>query len=73
MRHWRESDERLAGTGRQRRARALLREAVQRPGVPEVTKVYEDWKRAERAVDSHRTIARSRGFFANRTDVGEIG
>lgn len=73
MRHLREPDERLAGTGRRLNARALLREAVQSPVIPAVTAVYADGKRTERAVGSHRTIAGPRGFLGNRTDAGEIG
>jgi len=73
MRHLREPDERLAGTGRRLSARALLREGARRPGNPAVTSDHADWKRADGPVDSDRTIAGSRGLFANRTDAGDIG
>ena len=73
MRHRREPDERLAGTSRQRRAGGRAPEAVLRPGTPELTRVHKDGKRAERAGDSHRTIAGPGGFVANRADSDEIG
>ena len=73
MRHWQKPDERPAGTGRELRERALMRGAVHTPGIPGVTSVCADWRRAGRAVGSHRTIAGPRGFAANRAASDEIG
>ena len=67
----REPDDRFAVTGRQLRTRTLLEEAAQRPGIPEVVRVYEEWTRIDMVVDNHRTIVGWRGTFANRTDAGE--
>lgn len=36
----------------------LLQEALERPGVLEVLRVYEDWRRADRGLDSYRAATR---------------
>lgn len=58
-------------SARERRRDELLREAIQRPGVREVLKVYESWKQADRAMDSHRMIAHPPGLGMNRTNACE--
>lgn len=60
-------------TTRQHQRDALLQEAMHRPGIREVMRVYEDWKRADRVVESHRAITGWRGRITNRTNACEKG
>ena len=39
---------------RQSKQAAMLEEALRQPGIPEVMKVYEDWRSAERGLDVYR-------------------
>ena len=36
----------------------LLRKALDHPGIPEVMRVYEDWRQADRGLDSYRAATR---------------
>lgn len=56
-------------SARQERRDALFEQAMERPGIREVMRVYEDWKQADRALDSHRAIAAWRGNVANRANA----
>ena len=37
---------------------ALLKEALDRPGVYEAMKVYQNWQRADRGLDAYRAATR---------------
>ena len=37
---------------------AMLREALSRPGIREVMHVYENWRRADRAMEPYRSAVR---------------
>ena len=39
---------------------ALLKEALDRPGVYEAMKVYQNWQRADRGLDAYRAATRER-------------
>lgn len=39
----------------------MLEEALARPGVREFIRVYESWRRRDRALDPYRAITRRRG------------
>ncbi len=54
---------------RQKERDELLEEALRRPGIREVMKVYEDWKRADRALESHRAIERWKGEITTRSNT----
>lgn len=36
----------------------LLQEALDRPGIRDIMRVYEDWRRVDRGLDSHRAVNR---------------
>ena len=36
----------------------LLQEALVRPGIREIMRVYEDWRRVDRGLDSYRAATR---------------
>ena len=36
----------------------LLKEALERPGIREVMRVYEDWRQADRGLDSYHAATR---------------
>lgn len=36
----------------------LLKEAIARPGIREVMRVYKDWRRVDRGLDSYRAATR---------------
>lgn len=36
----------------------LLQEALERPGIREIMRVYEDWRQADRGLDSYRAATR---------------
>ena len=39
---------------------AMLKEALARPGVREVMKVYGDWQQADKGLDAYRTASKER-------------
>ncbi len=41
---------------------AMLREALARPGVREVMKVYGGWQQADRGLDAYRAASRKGGI-----------
>jgi hypothetical protein len=49
-----------AGTRSSARAQAsaeLLEEALGRPGIPEIMRVYGDWRETDRRLDPHRATS----------------
>ncbi len=46
---------------------AMLEEALQRPGVRDVMKVYGEWQRADKGLDAYRT-ANKEGYVTTTTD-----
>ena len=64
------SDDDRKPSGRQQERDALVERAMQRPGIREVMRVYEDWKRADRVLGSHRLIAGWRGIVGGRANDG---
>ena len=38
---------------------ALLKEALKRPGIPEMMRVYGDWRTADRGLDPYRAATRA--------------
>ena len=59
------------GGQRQADADALLKQAMERPGIREVMRVYEDWKRADEAMEPYRAAMRPVGTVTNRTNASE--
>ena len=43
---------------RERSRAELLKEALERPGIREVMRVYEDWRQVDRGLDSYRAATR---------------
>ena len=41
---------------------AMLKEALARPGVREVMKVYGGWQQADKGLDAYRAASRERGI-----------
>lgn len=64
-------DERDAVSQRQRQRDELLRTAIERPGMREILRVYENWKHADRAMESHRAVVRGPGTIVNRANACE--
>ena len=54
-------------SGREKKRAALLKEALDRPGVYEAMKVYRDWQRADRGLDAYRAATRER-YVITTTD-----
>ena len=59
------------GTRLQRDRDTLLEDARKRPGIREVMRVYEDWKRADEAMEPYRAALRPVGTVTNRTNAAE--
>ena len=38
---------------------AMLEEALKRPGIPEIMRVYGDWRTADRGLDPYRAATRA--------------
>ncbi len=36
----------------------LLQEALDRPGIRDIMRVYEDWRQVDRGLESHRAVNR---------------
>lgn len=53
-----ESKNQLTSRTREQAHAALLKEALQRPGIQEIMRVYEDWRRVDHGLDSYRTATR---------------
>ena len=45
-------------SGRARAHDALLEQALKRPGIPEIMRVYGDWRTADRGLDPYRAATR---------------
>ena len=43
---------------RERAHAALLEEALKRPGIPELMRVYGDWRNADRGLDPYRAATK---------------
>ena len=56
---------------REKEHAALLKEALDRPGVREATKVYHDWQRADRGLDAYREATKER-YIITTTDHANI-
>ena len=52
---------------REQQRSAMLKEALSRPGVREVMKVYEQWQRQDEGLESYRA-ATQESFQTNTTD-----
>ena len=50
---------------------AMLKEALARPGVREVMKVYGGWRQADKGLDAYRAASR-RGGIVTTTDHANI-
>ena len=50
---------------------ALIEEALKRPGIPEIMRVYGDWRTADRGLEPYRaaTKAPSRTTTTDRTNL----
>ncbi|MXW18664.1 MAG: hypothetical protein F4X60_00760 [Gemmatimonadetes bacterium] len=59
--------------GRQQARDALMNQAMQRPEIRTVMRVYEDWKRADRVLASHCSIAGWRGTVSDWPIVCDAG
>ena len=44
---------------RERAHAALLEEALKRPGIPEIMRVYGDWRTADRGLDPYRAATKA--------------
>ena len=45
-------------SGREKAHAELLQAALDRPGIREVMRVYEDWRQVDRGLDSYRAATR---------------
>ena len=54
-----------------RDADTIRRKALERPGIREVMRVYEDWKRVDQGMDSYRTATRWVPVTRNRANADD--
>ena len=50
----------------------MLREALSRPGIREVMEVYENWQKADRAMEPYRLALKQRETIVT-TDQANVG
>ena len=66
-----QNHEKSPGCKRERERSAMLEEALARPGVREVMKVYAQWKRQDQGLESYRAATKE-PFQINTTDHANI-
>ena len=66
-----QNHEKSPGCERERERSALSEEALARPGVREVVKIYDQWKRQDQGLESYRAVMKE-PFRISTTDHAVI-
>ena len=69
MKDQKNTEQSKTALSRQQQNDALLEEAMERPGIREVMRVYGDWKNCDRALETYRKTARRGGTSSNHSII----